>query len=78
MYNLVMRTHDAPIVRKHRGPAGMLTIQSAASILGVCAMTLRRWDRSGKFQARRHPLNSYRLYRHADVLELRAKILGVR
>jgi excisionase family DNA binding protein len=53
----------------------MITIKEAASILGVSEMTLRRWDAAGKFRARRHPINSYRLYRRADVTKLRKRIV---
>lgn len=40
-----------------------LTIKQAAQFLGVSEATLRRWDRSGKLPAVRHPMNGYRLYR---------------
>jgi DNA-binding transcriptional MerR regulator len=40
----------------------------------VSLPTLRRWDALGKFKARRHPINKYRLYREDAVLRLRAKI----
>jgi excisionase family DNA binding protein len=53
----------------------LLTIKDAAELLGVCEMTLRRWDAAGKFKARRHPLNGYRLYRRQDVERLRKRIL---
>jgi excisionase family DNA binding protein len=53
----------------------LLTIKDAAELLGVCEMTLRRWDASGKFRARRHPLNGYRLYRRDDVMRLRRQIV---
>jgi excisionase family DNA binding protein len=59
-------------------PSEMLTIKGAAEILGVSEMTLRRWDESGKFRARRHPINGYRLYRRRDVVRLRQRITGVR
>ncbi|HPA44858.1 MAG TPA: helix-turn-helix domain-containing protein [bacterium] len=39
-----------------------LTVNAAASFLGVSRSTLRNWDRSGKLRAYRHPLNGYRLY----------------
>jgi len=39
-----------------------LTVQQAASMLGVSSSTLRNWDRAGKFKAIRHPFNGYRLY----------------
>lgn len=47
-----------------------LTIAQAAAFLGVCASTLRNWDRSGKMKSRRHPLNGYRLYRRKDLQRL--------
>ncbi len=52
----------------------LITIQKAAEILGVNPETLRRWDRKGKFKAKRHPINGYRLYTVADIKSLRAKI----
>ena len=54
----------------------MLTIHQAAAVLGVNKVTLRRWDASGKFPARRHPINGYRMYRQSDVLRLRDQILA--
>jgi DNA-binding transcriptional MerR regulator len=39
------------------------SIKEAAEILGVSPLTLRNWDRSGKFKAQRHPMNNYRVYR---------------
>jgi excisionase family DNA binding protein len=54
--------------------AEIITIKQAALILGVSEPTLRRWDAAGKFKARRHPVNHYRMYREQDVLRLRAKI----
>ncbi|MBX3125532.1 MAG: helix-turn-helix domain-containing protein [Polyangiaceae bacterium] len=53
----------------------VLTISEAAAVLGVSEVTLRRWDASGRFKARRHPINDYRLYRRADVERLRKRIL---
>lgn len=58
-----------------RGP-DVITIGEAAAILGVCEMTLRRWDRAGKFSPHRHPANGYRVYKRADVLKLRRQIDG--
>lgn len=40
-----------------------LTIKEAAELLGVTALTLRNWDKSGKLKAYRHPINNYRLYK---------------
>ena len=39
------------------------SIKEAAEILGVTPLTLRNWDKSGKFPAQRHPMNNYRVYR---------------
>jgi excisionase family DNA binding protein len=54
----------------------ILTIKDAARALGVSEPTLRRWDERGKFRARRHPINGYRLYDRAKVLAMRKKIYG--
>jgi len=53
-----------------------LLIAEAAEVLGVSEPTLRRWDASGRFPARRHPMNGYRLYDTAAVLKLRDEISG--
>jgi DNA-binding transcriptional MerR regulator len=52
----------------------LLTIKQAADLLGVAEVTLRRWDAAGKFKARRHPMNNYRVYFERDVLRLRDRI----
>ena len=39
------------------------SIKEAAEILGVSTLTLRNWDKSGKFRAHRHPMNNYRVYK---------------
>jgi excisionase family DNA binding protein len=39
------------------------SIKEAAEILGVSPLTLRNWDKSGKFKAHRHPMNNYRVYK---------------
>lgn len=57
-------------------PTDLLTIREAAEMLGVSLPTLRRWDEAGKFKARRHPINGYRLYTKGDVLKLRKKIVA--
>jgi excisionase family DNA binding protein len=46
--------------------ASTITIKEAARLLGVSEATLRRWDHLGKFRARRHPINGYRLYERAQ------------
>lgn len=56
------------------GPADRITIKEAAAILGVSEMTLRRWDKAGKFRAKRHPLNNFRIYLRVEVLKLRKMI----
>jgi excisionase family DNA binding protein len=56
-------------------PADLLTVQQAAQLLGVSVPTMRRWDDTGKFVAKRHPINGYRMYRRPDVLRLRKRIL---
>jgi DNA-binding transcriptional MerR regulator len=53
----------------------MITIAEAAQLLAVSMPTLRRWDASAKFSARRHPINGYRMYRRQDVMKLRKKIV---
>jgi len=50
--------------------ATYLTIKEAARALGVSCATLRNWDKSGKFHARRHPVNNYRVYKEDDVNRL--------
>lgn len=44
-----------------------ITIKGAAELLGVDKTTLRRWDKAGKLKPFRHPINSYRLYKKADI-----------
>jgi excisionase family DNA binding protein len=61
--------------RREPAPSDLITIAEAAELLGVSLITLRRWDASGKFKARRHPINSYRMYRRQDVLRLRKRIV---
>jgi excisionase family DNA binding protein len=56
-------------------PADLLTIAEAAQLLGVSLVTMRRWDASGKFRARRHPINGYRMYVRDEVMRLRKKIV---
>ena len=52
----------------------LITIQDAAKLLGVNPETLRRWDRKGKYAAKRHPINGYRLYNEKDIKALMGKI----
>ena len=46
---------------------GYVTIKEASELLGVCAMTLRRWEDSGKLKAYRNPANNYRLYKEVEL-----------
>jgi excisionase family DNA binding protein len=62
--------------RKDSPDPDIITIKEAAHLLGVSEPTLRRWDEAGKFRARRHPINGYRLYERGKVLAMRKKILG--
>jgi len=45
----------------------LLSIGEAAEVIGVSQATLRRWDRSGKFKAIKHPISNFRLYRREDL-----------
>ena len=45
------------------------TISKAARKIGVNPETLRRWDKTGKFPSKRHPINNYRIYTD-DQIEL--------
>lgn len=44
-----------------------LSIKQASEILGVTPLTLRNWDKSGKFPATRHPINNYRVYKIDEI-----------
>ncbi|MBX4199176.1 MerR family DNA-binding transcriptional regulator [Candidatus Parcubacteria bacterium] len=46
------------------------SVKEAAEILGVTPLTLRNWDKSGKFPAQRHPMNNYRVYKHSSLLKV--------
>ena len=59
--------------QRHNEPPKLdafLTVGEAAEFLGVSASTLRNWDREGKLQASRHPVNGYRLYLKEDLEKL--------
>lgn len=45
----------------------LLSISDAAKMVGVSPATLRRWDRSGKFKAIKHPISNFRLYRREEL-----------
>lgn len=52
------------------------SIKEAADILGVSPLTLRNWDKSGKFKAQRHPMNNYRVYKLSALEEIIRDIEG--
>ncbi|MBI1974265.1 MAG: MerR family DNA-binding transcriptional regulator [Candidatus Zambryskibacteria bacterium] len=52
------------------------SIKEAAQILGVSPLTLRNWDKSGKFRASRHPMNNYRVYKLSALEDIIADIEG--
>ena len=54
-----------------------LTIGEAAEYLGVHPDSLRRWDRAGTLEPRRHPINNFRLYLKRDLDRFLAQIGGV-
>jgi len=47
-----------------------ISIKKAADVLGVTPLTLRNWDKKGKFKAMRHPINNYRVYKATDIDKL--------
>ena len=55
---------------------GLITITSAAEVLGVSIETLRNWDKTGKLRARRDK-NGYRVYNISE-LEKFAKENGLK
>ena len=52
------------------------SISEAADILGVSSLTLRNWDKSGKFPAHRHPMNNYRVYKPSALEDIINDIEG--
>ena len=51
-----------------------LTIKKASELVGVCEMTLRRWDGAGKLKSYRNPATKYRLYKKSELKSFLAKI----
>lgn len=49
---------------------GLITIGEAAKLFNVSIQTIRRWDKSGRLKAVRHPMNNYRLYKLADLKKI--------
>jgi site-specific DNA-methyltransferase (adenine-specific) len=48
----------------------LIKVGEAAKLLGVSNETLRRWDKSKKFESVRHPINNYRVYPESNVMSL--------
>jgi DNA-binding transcriptional MerR regulator len=53
-----------------------ITIKEASYILGVSPLTLRNWDKKGKFPAQRHPMNNYRVYKAEGLIKIIEDIEG--
>lgn len=51
-----------------------INIKDAAKMLGVSKLTLRNWDKSGKLEAQRHPINNYRVYLLEDLEKITKQI----
>lgn len=51
-----------------------LSIKEASSILNVTKLTLRNWDKTGKLNALRHPINNYRVYIKEEIDNIIHKI----
>ncbi len=68
------RLPAVPRLRKTE-PSDLITIAEAATLLGVSIQTTRRRDESGKFRARRRPINGYRQYARTDAMKLRKRII---
>ena len=51
-----------------------INIKEAAKKMGVSKETLRRWDKAGKFQSIRHPINNYRVYRTEQIISFVSEI----
>ena len=52
------------------------SIKEAAEILGVTPLTLRNWDKAGKFRPQRHPMNNYRVYKLSSLERIIEDIEG--
>jgi len=53
-----------------------LTVGESAEYLGVHPDRLRRWDRAGKLEPHRHPVNKLRLCLKRDLDRFLAQIAG--
>lgn len=54
----------------------LVTLNEAATFLGISKATLRNWDNDGKLVAVRNPLNGYRQYDMDNLIALKNKING--
>jgi excisionase family DNA binding protein len=53
---------------------GYLRVKAAAAMLGVSPNTVRAWGADGKIPEYRHPVNSYRLYKQAELGRILKKL----
>ena len=53
-----------------------VTLNEAATYLGVSKATLRNWDNDGKLTAIRNPVNGYRLYDMNELMALKKAMGG--
>ena len=53
---------------------GFLRVKEAAQMLGVAPNTVRAWGADGKIPEYRHPVNSYRLYKQAELGRILKKL----
>jgi type I restriction enzyme M protein len=51
-----------------------VSLNEAASYLGVSKATLRNWDKAGKLRAIRDPINQYRVYALTDLQQIQARL----
>jgi type I restriction enzyme M protein len=51
-----------------------ISVQEAASLLGITKTTLRSWDKRGKLKAVQNPVNQYRMYHLSEVVALQKQI----
>lgn len=52
---------------KRRMGIKYLTIKEASLLLGISPGTLRVWDKTGEFKAKRDQKNNYRIYRIPEI-----------
>jgi len=48
-------------------PKKYLNVNEVAKLIGVTPLTVRNWDKRGKLEAYRNPVNNYRMYKIEDV-----------